>query len=301
MAKRKKEHYSEVNWLEIVEDFHSGSDFKQKRAKQRACDALKFFIVALMKRKYPTYIEKEGQDLIQSGYLGVIKHLGEYDPEKGAPTTFFDTHIEFEMQEWLNTSKNQSSRYYQTSNNKIQAAIRFFESNAIPYNDIKISERTGLPISTVKNTLAIANKAAALEINEEIKTGNGDETIVPQSFGTPEDEFIAREKNEVLYSCISECLTITESAVLSLIFGLNGSTEVALKDIAAQLGMSVNNVKTTQRKALEKLRNSKLASLIGDKYENSENWLEEDLSFFPTSDNVQTPELQFSDFGPATA
>lgn len=296
MARKRKEHYSDVNWNEIVADLHSGSEVRKQIAEARACEALRFFIVAVMKRKYPTYIEKEGKDLIQSGFLGVIKHLMEYSPQKGKPTTFFDFFIEYEMQDWLNNSRNQSSRYYQQTNNKVQAAIRFFETSGVPYNDIKISEKTGLPMTTVKNTLAIINRASPLEINEEISTGDGDETIVPTGNKTPEDEYIAKEKYELLYECMDEVLTPIEKKAITYLFGLSGGGEMPLKDVALKLNMSVNGLKTLQKRALNKLAGSRLSSLIGDKYENSEFWLEEDFSFFPSEDeNVQNAEFDFND------
>lgn len=295
---RRKEHYTEVNWLEIVADYHSDDTLKKKMATERACNALRFFIVSKMKAYYPTYIEKEGPDLIQNGYLGIIEHLGEYDPRKGAPTTFFEKHIHQAMQMWLNVSKNQSSVHYQTANNKIQAAIRYFEANEIPYDYVKISEKTGVPISTIKNTLAIVNKASALEINEEIKTGNGDEVITPEAFGSPEEECIAKERVNVLYECIDKYLSQTERAVILGLYGVNNYQLCSIKEMAEKMGISIGNVKTIQTRALRKLsRCPELSNLITDKYEDSEYWLDDDISFFPDSnDSMQTVEFQISDF-----
>lgn len=299
---KRREHYSEVNWLEIVSDYHSGDSFRKNKATERACNALRFFIVNKMKFYYPTYIEKEGSDLIQSGYLGIIEHLGEYDPQKGAPTTFFEKHIHQAMQMWLNVSKNQSSVHYQTANNKIQAAIRFFEANELPYDYVKISEKSGVPISTIKNTLAIVNKASALEINEEIKTGNGDEVITPEAFGSPEEECIAKERVNMLYECIDKYLSPSEKTVILSLYGVNNCQPCSIKEIAAKMNISISNVKTIQTRALKKLgRCPELSNLISDRYEDSEYWLDDDISFFPDSDSsLQTAEFQISDFVPCS-
>lgn len=298
MSRRKTEHYSSYDWNQIVSDYHSNNETLKKRATQQACDALKYYVVSVMKRKYPTYIEKEGQDLIQSGYLGIIQNLDGYDPKKGAPTTYFDFYIGQAMQLWLNVSRNQSSIHYQTANNKIQAAIRYYEANEIPWNDVKIAERTGLPLSTIKNTLAIVNKASALEINEEIKTGNGDETITPEAFGSPEDELIIKENNAVLYRCISE-LNEVEQYVLINAYGLAGYPQMSHKDIAKRLNSTMGKVKAIQNRAIAKLKKSSLAMLVSDKYDNSERWLDDELCFFPeTDDTLERADFQMEDFEP---
>ena len=298
MSRRKTEHYSNYDWNQIVSDYHSNDEKLKKKATQQACDALKYYVISVMKKKYPTYIEKEGQDLIQSGYLGIIQSLDGYDPKRGAPTTYFDFYIGQAMQLWLNSQKNQSSIHYQTANNKIQAAIRYYEANEIPWDDVKISERTGLPLSTIKNTLAIVNKASALEINEEIKTGNGDETITPEAFGSPEDELIIKEKNDVLYSCVSE-LSDVEQYILIHVYGLAGYPRLSHKDIAKRLNLTLSKVKTIQSRAIAKLKKSKLSSLVSDKYNESERWLEGEMCFFPeTDDTLETADFQMEDFEP---
>ena len=299
MARTKtKEHFSTVNWNEIVSDFHSGDPAKVQSSKDRACKALHFFIINKMKAWYPTYIERENKDLIQSGYLGILEHLGEYDPQKGAPTTFFTTHIHQAMQLWLNLSTNQSSIHYQTANNKIQAAIRYFEANKIAYDDVKISEKTGVPVSTIRNALAIANKAAALEINEEIKTGEGDEILSPEAFGSPEDEFLVKERYETLYACMDKYLNEEEREVLAYTYGVGHYPECPIKEVAARLNMSVGNVKIIQTRAIRKLnRSPELSSLVADKYEDDDFWLDDEISYFPeTNDDLQTAEFQVSDF-----
>lgn len=297
MAK-KTAYYQSVDWQQLINDYHSGDATKKMQAADAACRALKYYVIKIMQRKYHSYIEREGKDLIQSGYLGIIEHLGEYDPSKGAPTTFFDFHIMQAMQMWLNVSTNQSSIHYQTANNKIQAAIRYFQSNEIPYDNIKIAERTGLPLATIENTLAVVNKASALEIKEEIKTGNGEETIRPEAFGSPEDECITKEKKEILLMSIRKYLDPEEQYTIIHLFGIGNCEPCSLKEVAARLNVTFTHVKTLQRKALKKLANScELSALVSDRYNDSERWLDDELDFFPKSDDsIQTVEFEFEDF-----
>lgn len=296
MAK-KAAFYVSADWQKIVDDYHSGDKERAKKAADAACRALKYYIIKVMQSKYQTYISKEGKDLIQSGYLGVIEHLGEYDPSKGAPTTFFDFHIVQAMQMWLNVSTNQSTIHYQTANNKIQAAIRYFQMHEIPYDNIKISEKTGLPLSTVANTLSVVNKASALEIREEIKIGDGDETITPEAFGSPEDECISKERTEVLRMCIKKYLNEEEQLVITQLFGIGGCCQKSLKELAANLDTTISKIKTVQRKALKKLADAKeLSGIATDKY-SDKRWLDDELDFFPKTDsNIQTVDFQFEDF-----
>lgn len=297
MAKRVA-FYQNVDWQQLVNDYHSGDTEKKAQAAEAACRALKYYVIKIMQRKYHSYIEREGKDLIQSGYLGIIEHLGEYDPLKGAPTTFFDFHIMQAMQMWLNVSTNQSSIHYQTANNKIQAAIRYFQANEIPYDNIKIAERTGLPLATIENTLAVVNKASALEIKEEIKTGDGEETIRLEAFGSPEDECISKEKKEILMMSIRKYLDPEEQFTIIHLFGIGNCEPCSLKEVAARLNVTFAHVKTLQRKALKKLASSgELSALVSDRYNDSGRWLDDELEFFPKSDDsIQTVEFEFEDF-----
>lgn len=296
MAKRKKVSYTKVNWDELLADYQSGDPVLIKAAKETACLAMKGFIVSLMKKKYPTYINKEADDLIQAGYTAVIAHLKNYNPLKGKPTTFFRCYIEQEMMNWLNVSRNESTIYYQTINNKIQIAIRFFESNGLPWNDIKISEYMNLPLSTVKNTRAVFNKSATLELKEEIKLGGSDEVITPEASGSPEEDCLAIERHEALYDCISKHLTNIEKEVIFYSFGCCGYPALSQFEIAERLNITGNDVRRIYSQATRKLFQSELGNLVKDRYENSEYLLDDEIAFFPSSKNeLQEPELCFTD------
>lgn len=295
--RRQKEHYTETNWSEIVADIASEEFSRRQRAMLRACDALEGFIVSIMNRDYSTYQAKEDKDLIQSGKVGVMKSLHIYNPEKGMPTTFFEPYIKHEMQKWLNKNINQSTIHYQTNNNKIQAAIRHYEKKGEPWTIVKISEHSGVPISTIKNTLAIVNRAATLELNEEIRTGNGNEVIVPESYRSPENECIVKETNELIYASIEKYLNDQEKFVIYSLFGLQGFDVATIKEVAKKLEVTPSTVKAIQRRALKKLGDSKLGTLMSDKYDDTEYWLEDDENFFPDVDET-LPVADF-DFGDA--
>ena len=68
--------------------------------------------------------------------------------------------------------------------------------------------------------------------------------------------------------------------------------------MAARLNVTFAHVKTLQRKALKKLASSgELSALVSDRYNDSGRWLDDELEFFPKSDDsIQTVEFEFEDF-----
>ena len=61
----------------------------------------------------------------------------------------------------------------------------------------------------------------------------------------------------------------------------------------------MSKVKTIQSRAIAKLKKSKLSSLVSDKYNESERWLEGEMCFFPeTDDTLETADFQMEDFEP---
>ena len=292
MAKKNK--YKEISFVQIMEDYHSGDPKRVEKAKLDACNALEGFIVERMKKKYPTYIQRDGDDLVQCGRLAVIKALPRYNPAESKPTTFFAFEIDGEMQEWINTACTQATRHYGQMNKKIQRVIRQCEQKGISWNARTIAELADLPLSTVKNTLSIVNGAATFEIDDAIKVDSetGEETgSKSEGFNNPEDEFLAKEKIEVLYECLNTVLTTDEKAVVIALYGINSSRAATLKEIAAIQGVTTTEVKSICRMAFHKLRNSKLAEIVSDRF--VENDLFDDLAFFPDEDDsIQTVEYE---------
>ena len=245
-------YYERVNYNKLVEDYKTGNKKKKDEAVATMCKALKGFIIMVMKREYPTYIKDEFDDMLQCGYLAIIQHFDHYDPQTSTPTTYFYIHIKQALQLHLNSQKNQSSIYYQTTNNKIQAITKKFQEEGIELSDKQVSEQTGLPVKTVHNARAIFKGAQKYSLDESIDV---DESSSP--FASPEAVLEDKAEKEILYEEIEGSLSATEKKIIYSAFGLRGSEAKTDKEIAKELQTTTTVVTEAKEKALGKLRVNK--------------------------------------------
>ena len=93
----------------IMADYHSGDEKKIQQAKDDACENLKGFIIYMIMRNFWTYCRNNFYDLLQCGYIGILKGLEVYNPEKAKPTTFFKTYIKSEISRYITEFLNHST------------------------------------------------------------------------------------------------------------------------------------------------------------------------------------------------
>ena len=125
----KKSDFKDFNI--IMEDFQSGDPTRIAKAKEDACENLKGFIIYMIMRNFWTYCRNNFYDLLQCGFIGVIKGMDVYDPTRTKPTTFFKTYIKSEISRYITEFLNHSTVHYASALNKINRAIRYFEANNI--------------------------------------------------------------------------------------------------------------------------------------------------------------------------
>ena len=75
--------------IKQMELFRSGNDQQKKEAYEYMMGVLSAYMVKLIKEKYGNYMRKHMDEMMQQGYLGIMKGMRNYDPKKGKPTTWF--------------------------------------------------------------------------------------------------------------------------------------------------------------------------------------------------------------------
>lgn len=247
--------YQQIDFTQLMQDYNSGDEIKQRQAAETAVKALKGFVIATIKRYYPTYIRREFDDMLQSAYLGIIKSLPNYDPERSRPTTYFSKHIKQAIQLHLNMQENQSSVYYQTINNKIQKAVGKDASRQLDAEEIALE--TGISVKTIEKARAIAVGSQKYTYDEKIETEI-------QTYDSPEDALVSSDEKAMCYNYLSAVLSPTEMKVVCESFGIGGYDPVSTAQIAKTYHTKVEKIVAIQESAYEKLRTPEFAAIFRD-------------------------------------
>lgn len=251
--------YENVDFSQLVEDFHSGNPIKREKALSTALKALKGFIISVMKRYYPTYISREFDDLLQSSYLAIIKEFENYNPDISMPSTFFFKPIKQAMQLHLNMQENQSSVYYRTMNNKIQAVVKPLEEHGISLNDDDVACMTGLSKKTVTKARDIHNGSQKFSFDERFD-------IEKYATASPEKAIEKAQELQAFYSYLESVLTITEKTFVYEYFGLKGCPQLGIRDMAHKHHMSNDAVNNILNEAYQKLDNEDFQNIFDNPF-----------------------------------
>ncbi len=254
------------HFISICEKYHSDDEELKKEAIKEAIDELKRFVHYVISKKYSTY-GKYYEDLVQEGIVGIIKGLEKYDPEKSKPTTFFNLYIIHEMSKYIDTEVNRTTSHYSSNLTKINREIDKFEQQGRKWNANDIAVATGLNMETVIQCLHIKEyKNEMYYESDEMLEAN-----ISEHGDSPEQQYVKTERLKTLYNSIST-LSPEEIQVLKYRFGLLGAQQISYKEIAKEMGVSIEKVRKYKYDAIKKLRHkSAMRSVFKDYINESEN------------------------------
>ena len=109
--------------IQIMRDYHSGDEFLKKKAIEDMINILNNYIYSVMRTHFPNYYAKYVEDLFQEGVIAILKKMDDYDPELGAPTTFFHIYIKGAMNSFIIETINRTTNHYGHNINKVKKAI----------------------------------------------------------------------------------------------------------------------------------------------------------------------------------
>ena len=281
-------------FIGICEKYNSGDPVLRQESLNEAIDELRSFVHYVIKKKYSTY-GKHYEDLVQEGYIGIMKGMEKYDPTKSLPTTFFNLYIIHEMSKFIDTEVNKTTSHYSSNLTKINRVIDRFEAQSKKWTPTDIAVETGLNMETVIQCLHIKEyKNEMYYENDEILEAN-----ISERTPSPEQTYIENEKLEVLYNSISTLLP-EEIQVLKYRYGLAGSKTISYKEIAKEMNISIEKVRKYRHDAIRKLRHKAGMRNVFRDYINdgeSNSITENDISLIPeeTANNMMN-ELEELDF-----
>ena len=266
-----------LDYIQVMKDYNSGNEKLREKAAEMVIGDLTGLVLYIIKKKYSNYSSRYYDDLVQSGEIGILQGLKDYDPAVSLPATYFYYFIVHEIQSFINGNVYKTTPYYSANMKKINKAIALFESEDRPFTNRDISIQTGIPLDTVEKVRAIMVGGSEVSL-----TSFGEQIEAPCNFN-PEDEFFKKENSEQLYKIMRESLTHDEALIITYLYGINGVETFSLKNIAKKFNFPIDKVKKLKTTAFCKLRNSQLAGMYPSSFRHDELELEDadSISLFP--------------------
>lgn len=281
------------DFSELMAEYRKG-DAIRKAATDDACINLKGFIIYMIMHNFWTYCKGHFWDMLQCGYIGVIKGMDTYNPSKACATTFFKTYIKCEITRYITEFLNGSTVHYASTLAKVKKAQRHFENIGVEAKESAIAEFLGISPTSVREALASQEAAINVNFQEEFENSTGEEAkAANNSYMNPERYMESKELVEAVERELN-LLTQQERTVIMLSIGFEGEP-LSPKQISMKTAMSLDTVKALRQNAINKLHSSSLRNLYDDTYKALPGV--EMYEFLPeTEQEMDIVEFTFEDF-----
>ena len=191
-------------------------------------------------------------DIVQVGYLGLIKAIERFDPDLGYEfTTFATLTVAGEIKRYFR-DKGTAIRFPRRLQELRQSVVRI---NELMKNELgrepsvaEIGERLGVPGDDVVEAIEMGPAYAPVSLDAGVGEG-GDGKGVADTIGSKDPELDRVEMRDVLNRAM-EHLSPRERSIMAMRF----YEEMSQSEIARRLGISQMHVSRLQRAALEQLR-----------------------------------------------
>jgi len=194
------------------------------------------------------------EDIVQVGFLGLIKAIERFEPDLGNEfTTFATPTIAGEIKRYFR-DKSSSIRFPRRLQELHQQVLRINEALKNELNRQptvpEIAERLGVSADDVLEAMEIAPAQTLVSIDQSVG-GDGEDggRQISDSLGSADPSLERVEMRDVLQRAMSH-LTERERRIMAMRF----FDEMSQSEIAKRLGISQMHVSRLQRAALEQLR-----------------------------------------------
>ena len=193
-------------------------------------------------------------DIVQVGYLGLIKAIERFDPDLGYEfTTFATLTVAGEIKRHFR-DKGTAIRFPRRLQELHQSVVRVNEQmkNELGRDPTvsELAERLGVTPDDVTEAMEIGPAYVPLSLDQPISSGDGqDARAVSEQIGGADPELDRVEMRDVLDRAMVH-LTPRERSIMAMRF----YDQMSQSEIARRLGISQMHVSRLQRAALDQLR-----------------------------------------------
>jgi len=225
---------------------------EKERIREQLVNAYHDFVYFLARK-----FQNRGEpldDIVQVGYLGLIKAIERFDPDLGFEfTTFATLTVAGEIKRHFR-DKGTAIRFPRRLQELHQSVVRVNEQmkNELGREPTvgELAERLGVTPDDVTEAMEIGPAYVPLSLDQPIASGDGESSrSVSEQIGGADPELDRVEMRDVLDRAM-EHLTPRERAIMAMRF----YEQMSQSEIARRLGISQMHVSRLQRAALEQLR-----------------------------------------------
>jgi RNA polymerase sigma-B factor len=225
---------------------------EKERIREQLVNAYHDFVYFLARK-----FQNRGEpldDIVQVGYLGLIKAIERFDPDLGFEfTTFATLTVAGEIKRHFR-DKGTAIRFPRRLQELHQSVVRVNEQmkNELGREPTvsELAERLGVTPDDVTEAMEIGPAYVPLSLDQPIASGDGESSrSVSEQIGGADPELDRVEMRDVLDRAM-EHLTPRERSIMAMRF----YEQMSQSEIARRLGISQMHVSRLQRAALEQLR-----------------------------------------------
>jgi len=225
---------------------------ERDRIRAQLVDAYHDFVYFLARK-----FQNRGEpldDIVQVGYLGLIKAIERFDPDLGFEfTTFATLTVAGEIKRHFR-DKGTAIRFPRRLQELHQSVVRVNEEmkNQLGREPsvAELAERLGVAPEDVTEAMEMGPAYVPLSLDQPIGSADGQEgRVVAEQIGTVDPELDRVEMRDLLDRAMVH-LTPRERAIMAMRF----YEQMSQSEIARRLGISQMHVSRLQRAALEQLR-----------------------------------------------
>ena len=225
---------------------------ERDRLRAQLVDAYHDFVYFLARK-----FQNRGEpldDIVQVGYLGLIKAIERFDPDLGFEfTTFATLTVAGEIKRHFR-DKGTAIRFPRRLQELRQSVVRVNEEmkNQLGREPTvsELAERLGVPPEDVTEAMEMGPAFVPLSLDQPIGSADGQESrVVAEQIGTEDPELDRVEMRDLLNRAMVH-LTPRERAIMAMRF----YDQLSQSEIARRLGISQMHVSRLQRAALDQLR-----------------------------------------------
>lgn len=239
-------------YIELCNRMHNGEDEATRlEARDALVEEILPFVGYVIREKYGSFI-KDYDELFQEGALAIMEDIENYDPEKGALTTFFMPRIRNRISSTITERVNKTNRYYAKKMKIVKEALQYFEAKGLTPSTYDIHSRTGLSMKSVSDTLDFIKRVDMSYSAEEEPV-----VIIEQPHNvTPEGMLLEKERRGVLEDALS-CLPVREREVIEYRFGFTTLKQNSITNTAKHFSIQEQEVTKLIRHGLNLLKENK--------------------------------------------
>lgn len=232
----------------IMELYHSEQEWLKQKSRDQIVHSYEKYVYSIIHSEFPQYDGKYMEELFQCGVIGLLNAMDGYRGQH-AFTTYSKLFIIHEMYQFIYYLSEESSPYFAGIKSKIKKAQEVMRENNIVPTVEKISSLTGLSKKVVKRELEVIKRMDHVFLDDQDEKGP---VNISDDRSNTEDQAEKNVRAEKVRISMME-LSQDKRRILYLHVVENAS----YGDIAAELNMTIKEVKTYYQEAFSEMRSKK--------------------------------------------